>query len=163
MGLTLILMNTRQSNKIRGFLLKPFFKKCGKNFQVAPHVTFIMTRNIVIGNNVYIAHSVWINGSGGLNIGDGVIISPMVVIATTKHRYIDGKICNHSEESAPINIGSYSWIVSNSVITKGINIGKGCIVSAASAVTRDVPDYWMVGGVPARPIKRLYNGDFDES
>lgn len=155
MLITSILPNIKLSNKIRGFLLKPFFKKSGKNIQIASGVRLIQIKNISIGDNVYIAHDVWINGTGGLNIESGVIISPKVVIATTKHMYENGAISNSKSDLAPVTIGKGSWITSNSVITKGVNIGRGCIIGACSSVTKDVSDYTFVGGVPAKFIKKL--------
>src|SRR5699024_10962664 len=92
LGLTSVLPNMHICNRVRGFLVKPFFKKCGKNFQLAKGAIINMPRNIEIGDNVYIAHNVWINGTGNLYIGHDVIVSPNVVIATTKHRYINEKI-----------------------------------------------------------------------
>lgn len=136
---TSILPNIKYCNMIRGFLLKPFFHKCGKNFQVAKGVTFNQTRRIEIGDNVYIAHNVWINGTGGLKIGSGVIVSPNVVIATTKHHYENGYISNTKSELAPISIGDGTWITSNCTITKGVKIGKGCIIAANSSVINDIP------------------------
>lgn len=150
-----LLPNIKQSNKIRGFLVKPFFKKCGRNFQLARGVTINMIRNIEIGDNVYIAHNVWINGAGGLKIESDVIISPMTVITTTKHSYIDGKISNTESELDSVIIGEGTWIASNSVVTKGVRIGKGCIIGSCSSVTKDIPDYTFAGGVPAKPIKKL--------
>ncbi|MEK3966614.1 acyltransferase [Paenibacillus sp. FSL H7-0323] len=138
--------------------MRPFFKKCGRNFQIASGVTLNVSRNMEIGDDVYIAHNCWINASGGLTIGNGVIISPMVVIATTKHMYQNGRISEKSE-NAPIKIGDYSWISSNSVITCGTTIGTGCIVAACSSVVKDVGDFWLVGGVPAKPIHKLYTNE----
>ncbi|MCQ4697324.1 acyltransferase [Paeniclostridium sordellii] len=155
MLITSILPNIKESNKIRGFLLKPFFKKSGKNIQIASGVRLIQIKNISIGDNVYIAHDVWVNGTGGLDIESGVIISPKVVIATTKHIYENGAVSNTKSELDRITIGEGSWITSNSVITKGVKIGKGCIVGACSSVTKDIPDYTFVGGVPAKTIKKL--------
>lgn len=153
---TFILPNSRYSNIIRGFLLRPFFKECGRNLQVAKGATFINPQKIKMGNDVYIAHNVWINGSGGVEIQSGVIISPMVVIASTKHVYESGRISNIKGETAPITIMSGSWIASNSVVTKGVIIGKGCIIGACSSVTKSIPDYKLAGGVPAKVIKSIY-------
>jgi acetyltransferase-like isoleucine patch superfamily enzyme len=150
-----ILPNVKQSNKIRGEMVKPFLKKCGNNFQLAKGVTINMIRNIEIGDDVYIAHNTWLNGAGGLKIESGVIISPMTVITTTKHSYINGKVSNVEAELDRVVICEGSWIASNSVITKGVRIGKGCIIGACSSVTRDIPDYTFAGGVPAKPIKTL--------
>ncbi|WP_217586557.1 acyltransferase [Lentibacillus saliphilus] len=153
--ITALLPNLGLSNRIRGYLVKPFFKKCGKNFQLARGATINMVRNIEIGDDVYIAHNVWINGTGGLKIGSGVILSPMVVVTTTKHAYDNGKISNTKTEIDRVIIGDGTWVASNSVITKGVEIGKGCIIGACSSVTKDVQDYTFVGGVPAKNIKYL--------
>jgi acetyltransferase-like isoleucine patch superfamily enzyme len=152
---TSLLPNFQLMNKIRGFLLKPFFKKCGKNFQVARGIVINYSRNIEIGNDVYIAHDAWVNGTGGLTIGDRVIISPKVVIATTKHVYENGSVNLLKSENGPINIGAGTWIASNSTITLNTNIGEGCIIGACSSVTKDIPDYSFAGGVPAKVIKSL--------
>jgi acetyltransferase-like isoleucine patch superfamily enzyme len=157
---TSILPNSKQSNRIRGFLLKPFFKSCGRNLQVASGVKLINSRKIDLGNDVYIAHNVWINGSGGLNIESGVIISPMVVIATTKHAFEHGRVSNTKSELSPIVIGEGSWIASNSVVTKGVSIGKGCVIGACSSVTRSIPNYTLAGGVPAKVIKKIQVEDY---
>ena len=69
-----------------------------------------MHRNISIGNDVYIAHNVWMNGSGSLNIGSNVIISPNVIIATTKHERVNNKVSNNVASVKAINIGEGCWI-----------------------------------------------------
>ncbi|SFC10650.1 transferase hexapeptide (six repeat-containing protein) [Alkalibacterium subtropicum] len=157
LGVLNLLPNFKLSNQIRGFLIKPFFKECGKNFQIAKGAIINLPRNIQIGDNVYIAHDAWINGTGGLIIGDGVIISPKVVIATTKHKYVNGAVSLVASENGPINIGNGSWISSNSTLTMNINIGAGCIIGANSAVTKDIPENSFAGGVPAKIIKPLNN------
>lgn len=154
-GITTVLPNLKASNRIRGLFLRPFFKKCGSNFQVAKGVVINLSRNIEIGDNVYIAHDVWINGTGGLSIGDNVIISPKVVIATTKHAYINGSISNTESYNGPIFIGNGTWVASNSTITMNVRIGKGCIIGANSSVTKNIPDFTFAGGVPAKKIKSL--------
>lgn len=154
MFVTAILPNNIYSTKIRGFLVKPLFKSCGKNFKMAAGVRILKIGNIEVGDNVYIAHNVWINAVGKLNILDDVIISPNCVIDTSKHIYEDGKITNKSYYES-IKIGKGSWIAANSTIKYGINIGDGCIVAANSCVTKNIPDYHMVGGVPAKIIKKM--------
>lgn len=60
------------------------------------------------------------------------------------------------DEVAPINIGNDVWIGARAVILDGVTIGNGAIVGAGAVVTRDVPDYAVVGGVPARLIRYRY-------
>ncbi|QUI21959.1 acyltransferase [Vallitalea pronyensis] len=155
LGITAILPNLKISNRIRGFLVKPFFKKCGKNLQIAKGIVINYPRNIEIGDDVYLAHDVWINGTGGLTIGNGVIVSPKVVIATTKHVYDNGAISNSQSENGPIHIGEGTWVTSHCTISMNCTIGKGCIIGACSSVTKDIPDYTFAGGVPAKIIKTL--------
>ncbi|MGM1003308.1 acyltransferase [Acinetobacter haemolyticus] len=143
------------SNSIRGYVYSFFLKKAGKKLKIAKGIIINCKEKIEIGDNVYIAHDVWINGSGGLIIESNVIISPKVVIATTKHAYENGTILLKNGGKAPIVIGKGTWVASNSTITMGVSIGKGCIIAANSAISKDIPDYKLVGGVPGKVIKDL--------
>ena len=58
--------------------------------------------------------------------------------------------------TAPVVIGEGCWIGEKAVILPGVHIGKKCIVAAGAVVNKDIPDYSLVGGVPARILKR-YN------
>lgn len=153
--LLLPLPNIKQVNILRGMLLKPLFKKCGKNLQIARNVTLNMYRNIEFGDNVYIAHNAWINGTGGLRFGNDVIISPNTIIATTKHQYLNGKISNIKSDNAPIDVGDGTWIAGNCTVILGVSIGKGNIIAAGSVVTKDTNDYGLYAGAPVKLIKEL--------
>lgn len=59
------------------------------------------------------------------------------------------------EFDAPVDIGDYAWIGMGSLILKGVSIGRGAIVGAGSVVTRDVPDYCLAAGSPARLIRKV--------
>lgn len=155
LGITNLLPNHSVFNKIRGKMMSPFFGKCGSGFQLAKGAIINMPQNIFIGKNVYIAHNSWINGTGGLYIEDGVIISPNVVIATTKHLYKNFSVQLNESMSKKIVIGAGSWIASNSTITQGVNIGKGCVVAANSSVVKNTENYHLYAGVPAMKKKDL--------
>ncbi|MBR3236568.1 acyltransferase [Candidatus Saccharibacteria bacterium] len=154
MGITAILPNNYISTNIRGFLVKHFFKKCGKKFKIASGVKALRVDNITIGDDVYIAHNVWINGVGKLQLSDNVIISPNCVIDTSRHIYENGQITNKSH-SESIHIGKGTWVAANSTVIHGVKIGEGCIIAANTCVTKDVESHKMVGGVPAKIIKEL--------
>lgn len=98
----------------------------------------VLTGPVVIGNNVIMAQHV---GVSGLNHGYKDIAIP-----------IRDQTC----DVATVYIHDDSWIGTNAVITAGVTIGKHCIVAGGSVVTKDVPDYTMVGGNPARVLKQ-YN------
>lgn len=152
---TSLLPNSTIVNKIRGFLLKPFFKKSGKGIQIASGVLINNINKVTLGDNVYIAHNVWINGAGGLEIKDNSIVGPYSVIATTQHVFINGIVSNQESIIEPVVIGKGTWLASHVVVTQGVIIGNGVLVAAGATVTKDTNSHSMVGGVPAKLIKKM--------
>jgi len=86
-----------------------------------------------------------------IKIGDGVAISKGVIIRDSDNHTIDG---NEEKVSQPIVIGDHVWIGLRAIILKGVKIGNGAIIAAGAVVNKDVPERCLVGGVPARIIKR---------
>lgn len=150
---TQILPDSRPVIKLRGLILKPFFKTCGRNFQVGAGVHFLNTHNIEIGNNVYIAFHSWINGAGGIVIEDEVVIGPMVVASSMKHHFKNGSVRFGGQSTGRIVLGKGSWLASHVTVSAGVRIGKGVLVGAGAVVTKDTADNVVVGGIPARVIK----------
>ena len=68
--------------QLRGFLSRPFFKSCGKNFQYGRSVKFLAPWGIEIGNDVYIATGCWLSGGASLKLGDEIMFGPYVIVAT---------------------------------------------------------------------------------
>lgn len=149
--LTNWLPENRVAIQIRGYLARPFLGKCGKNLQLARHVTFLNSSGIKVGDNVYIATGCWIDGIGGLTIEDEVALSPFVVITTTSHCFKDNSVRFGGSRRRSVKIGKGTWVAAHVVIT-GAKIGSGAIVGANSVVTKDLPDNVFAGGVPARVI-----------
>ncbi len=149
--LTNWLPENRVTIRIRGALVAPFLGKCGKNLQLARHVTFLNSYGIKIGANVYIATGCWIDGMGGLVIEDEVALSPFVVIATSSHCFENNSVRFGGARRTPTKIGKGSWIASHVVVT-GATVGSGTIVGANAVVTRNLPDNIFAGGVPAKVI-----------
>jgi acetyltransferase-like isoleucine patch superfamily enzyme len=151
--------NNRMTIKFRGFLHRPFFKKCGRNFQMASGVMLRDTQNIEIGNDVYIAYYAWLNGMGGVTLEDEVVIGPYVTISSLTHVYKNGSFRFGGARSAPVSIGRGTWLAAHVSVSAGVCIGEGCLVAANSSVTKDVPDRMMVGGVPAKIICECHEGE----
>lgn len=105
---------------------------------------------------MYIAHNCWINGTDRITLGDNVAIGPYSVIVTTEHKFIDGQISNSEFFTSPITIKKGKWLASHVVVSRGVTIGKGCLVAAGAVVTKDIIDNSMVGGVPAKYINRRH-------
>lgn len=139
---------------LRGFLLRPSFKICGGNLQVARHVTINFTNHVEIGRDVFLAAGCWLNAAGGIFLGDEVQLGPYSVLVTGDHTQIDGSYRFGPSRIAPIRICDGSWVAAHATITKGVVVGRGALVAANSVVTREVPPFTIAGGVPARVIQK---------
>jgi len=93
---------------------------------------------------------------GPLRIGNDVIMAQHVVLSGLNHGYqdINQPIRDQACTTAEIVIEDEVWIGANSVITAGTRIGKHAVIAGGSVVTKDVPPYTVVGGNPARPLRR---------
>lgn len=134
----------------------------GSNFTLGKYAIIECTgvlRNVgsslKIGNNVGINHFCFIGVRGDIEIGDNVIFGPRVNIFSENHNYdnIDIPIKHQGVTKNKTKIGDDVWIGANVSIMSGVNIGDGCIIAAGAVVTKDIPSYSIIGGVPAKLIK----------
>jgi len=143
----------KSSKKARYFCCKHLFAKCGKNVNVEHGADFESGKNIEIGDN----SGLGIDSKIGMaTIGDNVMMGPNVLIISKNHKYSDldkPMLAQGGEEHKRVFIGDDCWIGSRVIILPGRRIGKGAVVGAGAVVTRDVPDFAVVGGNPARIIK----------
>ncbi len=120
-------------------LFPPFNTDCGKNLH--------------FGRRVFVNSGCKFQDQGGIHIGDDVLVGHNCMIATL----------NHAEEPehrgdmipSPVRIGDKVWIGANVTILPGVTIGEGAIIAAGAVVTHDVEPHTIVGGVPAKLLKRL--------
>lgn len=141
--------------RLRGILASPFFKSCGKNLRLGRNITFYNPSNITIGSNVYIALGNWFMAADTISIADEVLFGPYNVIVTSNHTMHEGSFRYGKSDRGPIAIGRGSWVGASCTILKGITIGEGSAVGANSLVIRDVPSFTVVGGNPAKELKKL--------
>jgi acetyltransferase-like isoleucine patch superfamily enzyme len=99
----------------------------------------------------YINNNVNISCFNNVRIGHDVAISEDVMIRDSDNHYI---AYPGYESTQPVHIGDHVWIGARATILKGVEIGPGAIIAAGAVVASDVPDNCLVGGVPARVIKR---------
>lgn len=107
---------------------------------------------LVIGKNTFV-NGVRIAAKSTIVIGDNCTLAPEVIIMDSDFH----DISNHDEEgeAKPIIIENNVWIATRCVILKGVTIGEGAVVATGAVVTKDVPPYSIVGGVPAKFIKQI--------
>ena len=121
------------------YMFPPFYTDCGKNLK--------------IGRNVFINSCCQFQDQGGITIGDGTLIGPKTVIATLNHHQNPNKRANLIPK--PVKIGKNVWIGANATILPGVTIGDGAVIAAGALVSKDVEANTVVGGVPAKLIKRI--------
>lgn len=139
-------------DEIRALLSEITGESIDESFHMFPPFYSDFGRNLHFGKNVFVNAGCHFQDQGGVFIGDGALIGHNVVFATIDHDLDPTSRMNHY---APIHVGSHVWIGANAVITKGVTIGDGAVVAAGAVVTRDVPPMTVVGGVPAKIIKRI--------
>lgn len=120
-------------------LFPPFYTDCGKNIR--------------IGKRVFINSGCKFQDQGGITIGDDVLVGHNCVIATLNHVADPNRRADMT--AAPVVIGNKVWIGANVTILQGVTIGEGAIIAAGAVVNKDVEARTVVGGLPAKFIKRI--------
>ena len=150
------------SSRIRHLFYKRLMKIDMANSVHILSGTWLDTRgNLTIGENTVINQRCRLDNRGGIEIGANVSISPEVHIITADHDVQHPKCIGRV---AKVVIEDYVFIGTRATILPGITIGKGAVVAACACVTKDVPPYTVVGGVPAKVFKvRNPNLDYKTS
>ncbi len=109
---------------------------------------------IEIGNNVFFNYGCQLNSAGGIQIDDNVLIGPGVTILSASHDIRRDQIMRFgSAILKQVHVEKDVWLGARCVVTPGVIIGEGSVVAAGAVVTKNVPPYKVVGGVPAIIIK----------
>lgn len=124
-----------------------------ESFRLVPPFSTDCGVNIHVGKNVFINAGCKFQDQGGIFIDDGALIGHGVVLATLNHDLDPAK--RQQLHPAPIHIGKNVWIGANATVTQGVTIGDNAVVAAGAVVNKDVEENTIVGGVPARFIKRI--------
>ncbi len=114
------------------------------------------TGRIHIGADTLVNDHCYITSNYGITIGSNVMIAEFVTIRDYDHEFINPSIPINQQglRGGPISIGDESWIGRGVMITGNVKIGRGCVIGANSVVTRDIPDFSIAVGAPARVIKQ---------
>lgn len=139
--------------EVRSLLSELFGYEVPATLKVFPPFYTDFGKNIRIGENVFINACCHFQDHGGVTLGEGCQIGHNVVFATLNHGIEPAD--RRNTYPRPIVLGRRVWVGSNSTILQGVTIGDDAIVAAGAVVTRDVPARTIVGGVPAKVIKRI--------
>ena len=144
------------SHHIRRFFYRLAGVEIGSGSTIHTGASFYKPSNISIGKDTIIGEKAVLDGRAKLRIGDHVDIATGVMIYNCQHDV-------HSEDFAAVggavSIGDYVFIGPRSIILPGVTIGKGAVVAAGAVVTKDVNEFEIVGGVPAKVIGQRENKD----
>ncbi len=121
---------------------------------IYPNVILTHTYGLRVGRSFSINSGALIDARGGISIGDSVMVGPYAVVVSSDHDFkqINKSMSSQNHILKPVVIGNDVWIGTHAVIKAGVKIGKGAVISAGAVVTKDVNDYQIVGGVPAKVI-----------
>ena len=135
------------------------FKYLGKEVDYMQiHSKFLYSENISINNYSKILDYAFFDGIGGIEIGECTIIAPYCTIITSNHNYDETKInllpFDNTLIMKKVSIGNYCWIGRNVMIMPGVKIGDGTVIAAGSIVTKSFEGFSVIGGNPAKIIKK---------
>lgn len=142
-------------DEVRALLSELFGYTVSDSLRVFPPFYADYGKNISVGEGVFINACCHFQDHGGVTIGDGSQIGHNVVFATLNHGLRPEE--RRHTVPAPIVLGRNVWIGSNATILAGVTIGDNAVVAAGAVVTKDVQPNAIVGGVPAKFIKSIYD------
>jgi acetyltransferase-like isoleucine patch superfamily enzyme len=123
--------------------------KMGRGTHIHMGAQFFYPNGITVGRGTVIGQNVFLDGRDKLVIGDNVDIASDVMIYNSEH---DVNSEDFTATSTPVYIEDYVFIGPRAIILPGVKVSKGAVVAAGAVVTKDVPAFSIVGGVPAKEI-----------
>ncbi len=142
------------SHTIRKFKYRLAGIKIGKGSTIHMKANFFQPKNIEIGDDTIVGDNTFLDGRAKIKIGNHVDIASSVMIYNSEHD-LESEDFKAREES--VEVGDYVFVGPRAIILPGVRIGKGAVVAAGAVVTKDIPDYAIVGGVPAKVIGERKN------
>ena len=142
------------SHHLRRFFYRLAGIRIGRGSTIHTGARFYDPKNIIIGNDTIVGEGAVLDGREKLTIGDHVAVATEVMIYNSEHLIEDEDFIAKDE---PVTIEDYCFIGPRAIILPGVKIGRGAIVAAGAVVTKDVPPFAVVGGVPAKIIGERKN------
>lgn len=147
--------------KVRRILARRVLRSVGNDVIFHHDVYILSGLNTDLGDGVFVNRGATLDDRGSITVGDHTMIAAGAILTTHGHILDDFSkpLPFGGRTMAPITIGSNSVVGYNAVVMPGVSIGDRVIVAANSVVTKDIPDRWVVGGIPASKIKELVPGE----
>jgi acetyltransferase-like isoleucine patch superfamily enzyme len=108
---------------------------------------------LAIGDETFINHGVALSARQSVTIGKRCQIAPHVTVLDSDYHGVDDR--DGGEKCAPVSIADDVWLGTRAIVLRGVSIGKGSVVAAGAVVTKDVPPNTLVGGVPAKELRKI--------
>lgn len=158
-----LLMNLPYINRYKDFFYKGLGVR-GKGFRVSNSIDVVGEySNLLLGNLAEINSGCFLLAKDTICIGDNSTLAYQVTVLTSANpNGPHNKLAKvYPKMKAPVSIGHDTWIGARATILPGVTIGNFCVVAAGAIVNKDVPDYTVVAGIPAKPVKKLNPADFE--
>lgn len=128
-----------------------FMRNIGEGSRIMSPLTVVRGNSVKIGRNVVVMNNSLFMAAGGITIEDDVMVAANVQLISNNHDLYDHQIllCK------PVRLKRNCWIGAGATILPGITVGENAVVAAGAVVTKDVEDNTVVGGNPAKVIKRI--------
>jgi maltose O-acetyltransferase len=146
---------TRMQKDEREKILRELFGNIEGNIKIEPNFNCDYGRNISVGNNFHVNFGCVILDCAEVMIGSNCFIGPQVGIYTACHPINPTERNSGSEFAKPIVIGDNCWIGGHATINPGVILGNNVVVASGSVVTKSFPDNVVIGGNPARILKKV--------
>ena len=130
----------------------------GINYRISTNINLVGNHELLeLGNQTEINAGCFLLAKDRIVIGDNSTLAYQTTILTSANpNGPHNKLAKvYPKMTAPVTIGHDTWIGARTTILPGVTIGNYCVVAAGSVVNKDVPDYTVVAGVPAKKVKNL--------
>lgn len=151
-----VMINKIPSRHLRKWFYQALGAKIGNKTVICRRVEILLPKGLQLANNIAIGWFAELDARGGIVVDHDTNISSHVKLVTGSHD-IDNP--DYIADFRPIHIGHHCWLGTGAIVLQNVSIGNGAVVAAGAVVTKDIPEYEVWGGVPAKFIRTRERGN----